>query len=204
MPTDEEFPFFFDCATSVTQRAKIELYAREGKDIPGGWVIGEDGETKTKSVEILKEIVEEKASLIPLGGIGEEHGGYKGYGFATVAELLSSALQSGSYLKMLTGFQDGKKVPYHIGHFFMAINVSAFTEPEDFKKTTGNILRELRASRKMPGYNRIFTAGEKEYLISQERKIKGIPLNKSIQDEIKQLIKELNLEDKDFHMRYEI
>ncbi|MCF0141723.1 MAG: Ldh family oxidoreductase, partial [Mogibacterium sp.] len=30
-PTDEDFPFLLDCATSVTQRGKIEAYARSGK-----------------------------------------------------------------------------------------------------------------------------------------------------------------------------
>jgi LDH2 family malate/lactate/ureidoglycolate dehydrogenase len=49
---------------------------------------------------------------------------------------------------MLTGFKDGRKVPYSLGHFFIAIDTNAFTDPSDFKTTTGNILRELRASRK--------------------------------------------------------
>ncbi|MBQ1849204.1 MAG: Ldh family oxidoreductase, partial [Lachnospiraceae bacterium] len=36
LPTDEEFPFCLDCATSIVQRGKIEYYAREGKDVPAG------------------------------------------------------------------------------------------------------------------------------------------------------------------------
>ncbi len=39
MPSDEPFPFTNDYATSITQRGKIELYAREGKAMPAGWVI---------------------------------------------------------------------------------------------------------------------------------------------------------------------
>lgn len=42
-PTDEEFPFMLDCASSITQRGKIEYYAREGKPTPAGMVIGHDG-----------------------------------------------------------------------------------------------------------------------------------------------------------------
>ena len=34
LPTDEEFPFVLDCATSVSQRGKIEVYGRAGKDLP--------------------------------------------------------------------------------------------------------------------------------------------------------------------------
>ena len=44
-PTDEEFPFSLDCATSTVQRGKIEYYARNGKPTPAGMVISETGET---------------------------------------------------------------------------------------------------------------------------------------------------------------
>lgn len=195
MPTDEDFPFLLDCATSVSQRGKIELFARKGINTPKGWVIDENGESKTDSVQILKDLVDEKAALAPLGGIGEETAGYKGYGYATVVEILSAALQGGSYMKMLTGFQDGKKVPYPLGHFFIAMDISHFTEVDEFKKTTGNILRELRASRKMPGQERIYTAGEKEHLIWLERRDKGVPLNEALQKEIKSIAEQYHIDD---------
>ncbi|MEI6123881.1 MAG: Ldh family oxidoreductase [Bacteroidota bacterium] len=198
LPTDEAFPFLLDCATSVSQRGKVELYARAGKDIPKGWVIDENGESKTNSVEILKDLVNEKAAMTPLGGVGEETAGYKGYGYATVVEILSAALQSGSYMKMLMGIENGKKVPYPLGHFFVAIDINAFVEPQAFKLTTGNILRALRASRKMPGHDRIFTAGEKEYMVWIDRQHKGVPMNPALRSEAKFLVQELNLKGYDF------
>lgn len=193
MPTDEEFPFVIDCATSITQRGKIEVYAREGKSLPEGWVIGEDGEPKTDSEQVLIDLVKGTAALTPLGGIGEETAGYKGYGYATVVEILSAALQQGAFLKGLLGFENGKPVPYRLGHFFMAIDISAFIDLEDFKKTTVEILRELRASKKAPGHDKIYTAGEKEYLAWLERKDKGVPLNEALQKQVLQLKKELGL-----------
>ena len=195
MPSDEPFPFLLDCATSITQRGKVELYAREGKELPKGWVIDENGESKTNSNEVLKDLIFGHAALTPLGGIGEETAGYKGYGYATVVEILSSALQQGAYLKMLMGLKDGKKVPYSLGHFFIAIDISAFNDPKDFKKTTGNILRELRASRKMPGQNRIYTAGEKEYYTWLERKEKGVPFNNELLEEFRGLCKTYGLDE---------
>ena len=137
MPTDEEFPFVLDCATSVSQRGKIEVYEREGRELPEGWVIGADGSSRTDTSQVLKDLVTGGAALTPLGGIGEELGGYKGYGYATVVEILSAALQGGAFLKALTGLDNGKKVPYRLGHFFIAINIEAFTELDAFKKTTG-------------------------------------------------------------------
>ncbi len=69
-------------------------------------------------------------------------------------------MQGGAFLKMLLGFEDGKKVPpYRLGHFFIAIDVSHFIEVESFRKNAGDILRELRNSKKAPGESRIYTAG---------------------------------------------
>lgn len=185
IPSDESFPFLLDCATSIVQRGKIELYAREGKELHEGLVIDENGVSKTNSSEVLNDLIAGKAALTPLGGAGEETAGYKGYGYATVVEILSAALQQGSFMKMLIGMKDGKKIPYSVGHFFLVLDISAFTEPDDFKKTTGDILRELRASRKMPGQTRIYTAGEKEHDIWLQRKDKGVPFNSELLEEFR-------------------
>lgn len=193
-PTNDEFPFMLDCATSITQRGKIEYYARNSKPTPAGMVIGNDGEAMTDSDRILIDLTTGKAALAPLGGIGEELGGYKGYGYATVVEVLSAALQAGSYLKMLTGFdKDGTRRPYHLGHFFIVIDPEAFMGVESFKEMCTEILHELRDSKKAPGQERIYTAGEKEYLVWLERKDKGVPVNEGVQREFIELRDKFNL-----------
>jgi LDH2 family malate/lactate/ureidoglycolate dehydrogenase len=196
IPTDEKFPFLLDCATSITQRGKIEVYAKLNKKLPEGWVINQDGSTETDPHKVLKALTEGTAALVPLGGIGEEMGGYKGYGYTTVIEILSSALQDGAYLKMLNGKKEGKPAPYCLGHFFMAINIEFFTSLKNFKKTTGNILRQLRASKKAKGEKRIYTAGEKEYYTSLERIKNGAPVNLQTQREMIKMRDELNLKYK--------
>ena len=184
LPTDEPFPFCLDCATSITQRGKIEYYARSGKPTPAGMVIGRDGSALTDSERILADLTQGRAALAPLGGIGEELAGYKGYGYATVVEVLSAALQGGSFLKALSGVgPDGEKQPYHLGHFFIVADPEAFLGREAFKKTCGDILRQLRASEKAPGEPRIFTAGEKAYLTSVWRADRGVPVGEAVQKE---------------------
>lgn len=187
LPTDEDFPFVIDCATSVSQRGKIETCARLGKALPEGWVIGLDGRTRTDTEQILKDLVKGTAALTPLGGVGEETAGYKGYGYATVVEILSAALCQGAFMKQLLGVRDGQPAPYRLGHFFMAIDVAAFVAPAEFRKTAGAILRELRNSRKAPGAERIYTAGEKEHLAWLERRDKGA----KVDDELRRHIVEL-------------
>ena len=193
-PTDEPFPFVNDYATSIIQRGKIEQYAREGKACPPGLVVNDQGGTMTDSSEILDALVKSRAALTPLGGIGEETAGYKGYGFATVVEVLSAALQQGAFMKMLLGLDEqGRKIPYRIGHFFIAIDISFFTPLEAFQKTAGDILRQLRASKKAPGAERIYTCGEKEHLAWLERKDKGVPLNGELQKQVTAMRDELKL-----------
>ena len=195
LPTDEEFPFCLDCATSIVQRGKIEYYAREGKDTPAGMVVSENGETMTDSKEILDALVKGTAALAPLGGIGEELAGYKGYGYAAVVEILSAALAGGEFMKALTGVsEDGKPQMYHLGHFFFVVDPDAFSGREEFKKIAGDICRALRASKKAPGSERIYTAGEKEYLVWLERKDKGVPVSVSVQKDILQVRDELGLD----------
>lgn len=196
IPTDDPFPFVLDCATSVSQRGKIEVYGRAGKDIPPGWVIDENGNTRTDTEAILVDLTKGKAALAPLGGIGTDGAGYKGFGYATVVEILSAALQDSPYLKELTGKdKDGKDRPYHLGHFFMAINPDFFMGKALFRRVATSILNELRESRKAPGEKRIYTAGELEWEARGYREKYGCPVPKSLQDVIDTLSKRFSLHD---------
>ena len=196
LPTDEEFPFSIDCATSIVQRGKIEYYARNGKPTPAGMVVAQDGRELTDSEEILKMLIDGTAALAPLGGgPGDEMCGYKGYGYAAVVEILSAALAGGRFMKALTGVaEDGSPQMYGLGHFFFVVDPDAFVGREAFKKTAGEICRQLRASKKAPGYDRIYTAGEKEYLAWLDRKDKGVPVSESVQAEFIELRDKLGLD----------
>jgi len=193
-PTDEEFPFLLDCATSIIQRGKVELYNRIDKPLPENTVINDRGEIMTDAGKVLEEMLERKAALLPLGGKGEETAGYKGYGYATVVELLSAALQEGIYLRDTLGIVENDQKRLKVGHFFLAININSFLGLNSFKKTAGKIMRDLRSSKKEPSAERIYTAGEKEYNAENERRKSGIPLNESLQEDIKIMQKELGLD----------
>jgi len=194
MPTDEAFPFNFDCATSTIQNGKIEFYERSGKPTPAGLVVTQDGNTMTDSGQILKDMRAGKCALLPLGGLGEETGGYKGYGFTTIVEILSAALAGGPHTKALSGKDaEGKNDFYRLGHFFLVINPEFFMGLDTFRSTTGDILRSLRESEKAPGQERIYTAGEKEHLSWVERKPLGVPVGEAIQKEFIQLRDECGL-----------
>ena len=151
----------------------------------------------TNTSYILQALNTGDAALAPLGGIGEEMAGYKGYSYAAAIEILSAALAQGSFMKSLTCYDaDGNLKPYHLGHFFIVIDPEAFMGREAFEKTCGDILRGLRNSQKAPGEERIYTAGEKEWIVKEFRKDKGVPMSEAVQKEFIEVRDDLGIDIK--------
>jgi LDH2 family malate/lactate/ureidoglycolate dehydrogenase len=184
-PSDLAFPFCFDGATSITQRGKIEVASRAEGRIPEGWVIDEKGDSLTDPEQILIDLGRATAALLPLGGADELYGGYKGYDLATMVEILSASLAGGVFMKDLLGFApDGSRRPYMLGHFFLAINIDNFLPVDVSRRITGGIMRALQESRRAPGEDRIYVAGEKEYENELRIREEGIPINASLRSEL--------------------
>ena len=186
IPTDEDFDFIFDCATSITQNGKVEYYARIGEDVHPGTIVDLQGKAvEGDAGEALKMIRGGTAALTTLGGIGEALGGYTGYGFALAVELMCAALQDGLYGKDLDGKDENGNIrPYHLGHYFIAIDTDHFLGEALCRKKSGDILRSIRASKKAPDAERIYTAGEKEHEVWLSRRESGVPINESVQKEM--------------------
>jgi len=194
-PTDEPFPFLFDASTSIVTRGKIEVAARAGKPITQGWVIGEDGTALTESASLIEQMNRDAAALLPIGGLGELLGGHKGYGLAALVEIFSAAFQSGTYLSGLHDHDaEGHLQFLRIGHFFLAIDVERFIPLAEFQHIVGTMMRELRASRKAPGQDRIYTAGEKAHANAQRVLADGVEIAPGVQQALLSLQEELGLQ----------
>ena len=111
--------------------------------------------------------------------------------------MLSAVLQDGWYGKALDGKDENGNIrPYHLGHFFIAIDTDHFLGEDVCRKKSGDIIRSVRASKKQPGHDRIYTAGEKEWDIWQQRKDSGVPINESVQAEFNKVRDDLKLDYK--------
>ena len=64
---------------------------------------------------------------------------------------------------------------------------------EDGLCATGEISRELRASKKAPDEDRIYTPGEIAYYTWLDRKEKGVPVGETVQKEILSINDKLKL-----------
>jgi L-2-hydroxycarboxylate dehydrogenase (NAD+) len=193
-PPDLPYPFCFDAATSIIQRGKVEVASRAEKPVPQGTVIDAEGQPMTDPDTILANMGKAQAALLPLGGAGEELAGYKGYGLAVVVELLCASLCGGHFMKDLLGLAaDGSPRPYMLGHFFMAIDIEHFIPLEESKRITGDIMRALQGSRKAPGEEHIYVAGEKEYEAEKRVREQGVPVNPNLLQELQTMRDELGI-----------
>jgi L-2-hydroxycarboxylate dehydrogenase (NAD+) len=184
-PSDMDFPFCFDGATSISQRGKIEVAARAGESVPEGLVIDPEGDSLTDPARILQDLGRATAAFLPLGGAGELYAGYKGYDLATMVEILSASLSGGVFMKDLLGYApDGSRRPYMLGHFFLAIDIAHLIPVELSRHITGGIMRALQASRREPGQERIYVGGEKEYEMEQIIRREGVPVNESLRHDL--------------------
>lgn len=198
-PSDMEFPFVMDFAASVVRKHKIDNLARDGEPIPEGWAINRDGNPHIDGIQLQKDIKARTAAIFPLGGEGELLGGHKGYGLATMMEILSASLQDGAFMRGLQKLnQDNEPVLYGPGHFFLAVNIENFTDVNRCKHIVGEIMRGLQNSKKMPGRDKIYVAGEKEYERQKLLFNEGIPLSKDTRRKLKKIQDELSLSDYNF------
>ncbi len=175
VPTGGPFPFVLDMATSIVQRGTLEVLEMENKKMLAGWAIDERGKTLTDPKKVTEGIFTRKAALLPLGGIGEEFGGHKGYGLGLLVDILCACFTGANFGVHLSRF---KKGGYNLGHFFGAIKIELFRPLDEFKKTVDTMFREIKASKKFQRKERIYIAGEKEFDMERERKVEGIPVDR--------------------------
>ncbi|MGQ9551721.1 MAG: Ldh family oxidoreductase, partial [Candidatus Bathycorpusculaceae bacterium] len=192
IPKEKPPPILFDAATSVVPVGKIELYKKLGKEIPEGWVIDEFGESLSgDSASIHEKIKENKAAILPLGGSGEELGGHKGSGLSFIVDVISGVL-SGAAWGLHVGYTVGDK-PSNVGHTLLAVNIESLMPKEKFFDRIEKYVQEIKSAPKHSKAERIWIPGEKSWLTMQTRMKKGIPIHRTIYDDLRELADELKV-----------
>ncbi len=183
-PTLKEKPFVLDMATSVVPRGKLEVYDRQGKKMPLGWAVDKTGRGTSEPHSVLESLSKRLGGgILPLGGEGEEHSGHKGYGLALMVDVLCGVLSGAA-----TGLGvDVVKEKPNVGHFFMAIDPSAFRPLDEFKRDMDRLARELKDSPKAEGQARIYVHGEKSFAKMEKYRKEGIPLGPKVVEEMKKI-----------------
>lgn len=167
-PALTQRPYVLDMATSIVPIGKVTVYDKAGEDIPEGWGIDKTGQVTTSPAEVLKG-----GALMPLGGPALMRG-YKGYGLGLMVDILSGVL-SGAAFGPHVGRSGANNIA-NVGHFFAAIRIDAFRDPQAFKQDLDEYMRLLKDAPKAAGEERIFIHGEKEFELAEKYTQEGVPL----------------------------
>lgn len=198
-PSDLEFPFIIDFAVSMVRKNKADHLARIGENILEGWAIDKRGNPYTNGMHLKDDVKAGIAALLPIGGEGELFGGHKGYGLAVMVEILSAALQGGTFMKdLVTTSPSGVTGSFGLGQLFLAMDIKSFIDIAVCKSITGQIMRNLQNSKKMPNRNRVYVAGEKEYEQQKIRLREGIPVSRAVIQDLRTIQGDLAMSDYEF------
>ena len=191
MPAGPEI-FDFDAATTVVPRGKLEVYAKKDGVLKPGWAVDENGHGCTDASRVLKNIIDKSGGgILPLGGEGEETAGYKGYGFGLLCEICTAIFSLGTtsnYIYKTPGRSN-------LCHFFMAADYGMFGDKKEIEDRLLTLLKELRASEKAEGQERIYTHGEKAVIAREEALKNGIPVQEKTYEEMKMIAKYTHAEE---------
>ena len=177
-PTRDEPPFIFDASMSSVAGNKIALAKRLGVKVMPGWIATADG------TPIMEEaMVPDEFMMLPSGGT-REIGAHKGYSLAVMVEILCG---------LLGGSGGG---PFRRGgasHHFIAYNIEAFTDLDEFKTQMDAYMKALRECPPRPGKDRVVYAGLPEHEEEEERREHGIPYHPEVIDWFRGITAELNI-----------
>jgi L-2-hydroxycarboxylate dehydrogenase (NAD+) len=184
-PGKKEPPIVIDMATSAVAYGKVEMTRRKGNPIPSGWAINSDGVVSTKPEDMI-----EGGALLPLGS-DREHGGHKGYCLAVMVDVLSCVLSGANWGPFAPPFTLRQEIelPTHsvgkgIGHFFGAMRIDGFIDPDAFKSQVDEYIRVFRATKPAPGTRGPLIPGDPERQSERIRREKGVPLIPAVIEEL--------------------
>jgi LDH2 family malate/lactate/ureidoglycolate dehydrogenase len=174
-PAGHNQRFLLDMATSTVAANKVKVYDLNDKPVPAGWVLDENGQPVTDAAQALDYLRNrDVGGLTPLGGVAEM-ASHKGYGLAMMVHILGGALSGASFSPIRVRTQRPED-PDNIGHFFLALDPTAFREPGAFEADLDAAIDVLHATPALDPDQPVLVAGDPEAATREERLREGIPI----------------------------
>jgi LDH2 family malate/lactate/ureidoglycolate dehydrogenase len=180
VPALEEPPVVLDMAPTVAAYGKVRLKAQRGEPMPVGWMIDRDGRPLTDPKRA------DEGHLLPIGD-------YKGYGLSLVIGLLAGALNRAALGREVVDFVKETGKATNTGQAIAALSVDAFMPAADFKRAVDRMIRDIRASRRLPGVKRIWLPGEQSHAKWLERRAHGVPVAKGLRESLDAVARDLGI-----------
>ena len=179
-PAGAEPPVVLDMATTVAAYGKVKAKAARGESMPEGWMIDREGRPLTDPKRAGEGF------LLPIGG-------YKGYGLALDVGLLAGTLNHAAMGKDVVDFNADDATPTNTGQAIAAIDPAAFGDLGAFKAAVDTLVRDLHASERMPGVDRIRVPGEQSNALRVSQSKDGIALAPALFETLDRLAAETGI-----------
>lgn len=193
----EPYPFWFDAATTVIPKGKLEVYNKEDKPLHGGWAVDRTGKEADNAKAVLGCIDGHLGvgGILPVGGSEEASGSHKGYGFSMICELLCSIMSGGA-----TSNHHVRAPGVGAGtcHAFIVIDPAVFGNPDELKRNLSIFMQELRDAKRADENIPIYTHGEKEIKVMKKLLADGIDVDITTVAEMKNMCDYLGMDSKKY------
>lgn len=133
----------FDFSTSAVALGKITMAKAAGEAIPLGWAVDADGKPTTDPEAALK------GALVSAGG-------YKGWGFGLMGEVLAAALTGSVNSLDVGGLKLADGAPHGLGQFYMLMDPSTYTDAFDERIARVVDAVSEQPDARIPGASRAF------------------------------------------------
>ena len=178
-PAKRNRAFLLDMATSTVAANKVRVYGLQGKKLPAGWVLDGKGSPVTDGNagwDIIKN--QPEGGLTPVGGT-PEMSSHKGYGLGMMVHILGGVLSGASFSPIRVRTQRPQD-PDNIGHFFMALDPTAFREEGAFESDLDDAIDVLHAAPPANPARPVLVPGDPEAESHARRLREGIPMPESL------------------------
>jgi LDH2 family malate/lactate/ureidoglycolate dehydrogenase len=183
-PARRNRPFHLDMATATVAANKVKVYDLNGKLLPAGWVLDENGKP-VRDAAVAMDIVYKRdtGGLTPLGGTADM-GSHKGYGLGVMAQILGGALSGASFSPIRVRTQRPQD-PDNIGHFLLALDPKAFRPDGAFEHDVDAMIDVLHETPPVDPGQPVLVAGDPEAAARAQRLRDGIPIPQTLADKIR-------------------
>jgi LDH2 family malate/lactate/ureidoglycolate dehydrogenase len=156
-------PVTLDMATTVAAYGKVKMKAQQGEQMPVGWMIDKQGKPLTDPNR------SHEGMLLPIGD-------YKGYGLSLMIALLAGCMNGAAVGSKLVDFNADSQAVTNTGQTVVAINPDFLGGTAHLIADTQRMVKELKASRTLPGVTEIRVPGESSARSKSKRLTQGIPI----------------------------
>lgn len=167
-------PVIIDMSSSVVARGKIILADKEGRTIPSGWALDEEGRETTDPSAALK------GSLMPIGGV-------KGYALALAVEIMSAIFSGAAFGPNVNNLYKEGDGPANVGHAFILFDLNRWMKMEQYFDYIDQLLDSMKQTPLARHSKEILYPGERKAEAFQRNQKRGIFLSMEVQDELRRI-----------------